>query len=738
MKGRAQPGLWCALVAAALLLLHISCGGGGGTSGPPPPPPPQPLQIIDSSLQQASVGQPYNVTFRASGGTPPYSWGLAPSSGSLPPGLSLASNGALSGSPTLEGGFNFTVEVRDSAARTTTKPFTLSVRAPLTITTTSLPEGNVGIMYSFQLSFTGAVTGANFSLVPGSGSLPPGFSLGQEGRISGLTSTAGSFTFTIQVVDPSPPQTATRTFTLVINNRLTVIPTSGAALAVLTYPFSFTPPVVGGTLPYSWSFSFGRLPPGLSLNTMTGEISGVPTEVGYFSSYYEVRDSSQPTQTVAFGVGINVSPLLTILTQRLPDGVLNRGYAETVSIAGGRGPYSFRIASGSLPPGVSIARADVILQFGGTATSLGDFPFTLEVSDSSSPPTVVTRDYSIRVNPALVFETTTTNLPDALEGQPYSFAFRASSGVPPYAWFLFSCSGVEFNCPPGLNLNQITGEYSGIPTRPTAGQAYLYVSLRDSSDPPQEVQRQFQLKIIGILHFQTTQLPAVRLGTPMRLGLLTTGGVLPYAWSILSGSLPSGLGLASDSGEITGTPTTTGTRVFTIRVTDSGTSFPQSVQQDLTLSVLDIPGRNDSPGTATPLSNGTYYVSLSPAADPESGPLGPDNDYYALTAEPGAIVTVETLADRLTPASPMDSVIEIVDATGTRLTTCALLLDPPNFFTQPCVNDDHPNLFTLDSKLQFQVPGTPGTPVTFYVRVLDWTGNARPDFRYAIKITGAN
>jgi hypothetical protein len=44
----------------------------------------------------------------------------------------------------------------------------------------------------------------------------------------------------------------------------------------------------------------------------------------------------------------------------------------------------------------------------------------------------------------------------------------------------------------------------------------------------------------------------------------------------------------------------------------------------------------------------------------------------------------------------------------------------------------------LDSFLRFLVPGTPGTPVTFYVRVLDWSGDARPDFRYEISISGAN
>ncbi|MHC4714723.1 MAG: Ig domain-containing protein, partial [Planctomycetota bacterium] len=53
--------------------------------------------------------------------------------------------------------------------------------------------------------------------------------------------------------------------------------------------------------------------------------------------------------------------------------------------------------------------------------------------------------------------------------------------------------------------------------------------------------------------------------------LAATGGVTPYSWSIVSGSLPTGLSLNSGTGEISGTPTTGGTSNFTVRATDSNT-----------------------------------------------------------------------------------------------------------------------------------------------------------------------
>ncbi len=78
-----------------------------------------------------------------------------------------------------------------------------------------------------------------------------------------------------------------------------------------------------------------------------------------------------------------------------------------------------------------------------------------------------------------------------------------------------------------------------------------------------------------------------------------------------------------------------------------------------------------------------------------------------------------------------------MDSTGTPFTTCSEFNFPGTFFESSVNNDDFID-FTLDSKLFFQVPGMPGTPVTFYVRVLDFRGDARPDMRYAIKISGAN
>ncbi len=117
----------------------------------------------------------------------------------------------------------------------------------------------------------------------------------------------------------------------------------------------------------------------------------------------------------------------------------------------------------------------------------------------------------------------------------------------------------------------------------------------------------------------------------------------------------------------------------------------------------------------------------------------PDSDYYVLTANPGATVTIEIKAQRLNPPSPLDSVLEIVDANNNRPSLCDdPLYYPFGSYTSPCLNDDIPNGKTTDSILILQVPATNTGPLTFYAHVLDWRGDARPDFIYTITVTGAN
>ncbi len=91
---------------------------------------------------------------------------------------------------------------------------------------------------------------------------------------------------------------------------------------------------------------------------------------------------------------------------------------------------------------------------------------------------------------------------------------------------------------------------------------------------------------------------------------------------------------------------------------------------------------------------------------------------------------METSAQRTWPIDPLDSVIEILDQNGSRLSSCTLPA-----FTSSCLNDDL-DTSTKDSALDFKAPGAANTNTTFYVHVFDWRGDARPDMLYYLNISG--
>lgn len=88
--------------------------------------PPLPLSITTTSLPSASLNVLYAATtLQAAGGAPPYSWSLL--NGLLPPGLSLSTSGAISGTATQAGLFSFTVLVTDSETPSLTANKALSI-----------------------------------------------------------------------------------------------------------------------------------------------------------------------------------------------------------------------------------------------------------------------------------------------------------------------------------------------------------------------------------------------------------------------------------------------------------------------------------------------------------------------------------------------------------------------------------------------------------------------------------
>ncbi|MCU1260367.1 MAG: autotransporter protein [Bryobacterales bacterium] len=186
-----------------------------------------------SALPAGVVGTAYSQVFAGSGGTTPYTW--YQTGGSLPPGLALSPAGALSGTPTAAGTWNFTVKLTDSSSQTVTGAFSLTVptaaAAPLTIGTTSpLPGGSMTVPYSDSLTAAGGT--APYAWAVSSGTLPPGLSLSAAGVISGTPTAAGTFSFVLRATD-HVAATATKTINITVS-----VPSGGG---VISDEFNTTP-----------------------------------------------------------------------------------------------------------------------------------------------------------------------------------------------------------------------------------------------------------------------------------------------------------------------------------------------------------------------------------------------------------------------------------------------------------------------------------------------------------------
>jgi hypothetical protein len=187
-----------------------------------PPVATSPLSIQTSALPAASEGTSYSVAVAATGGTGAgYTWSI--SAGTLPAGLTLAPAGTpgttISGTPTEDGTFDFTVRVTDSNGGTATRAFTLVVDAAVIIETLTVPAATVGNAYSAPITASGG-TGANYTWSISSGALPEGLVLAPAGTpgttISGTPTEHGTFAVTVHVAD-SDGTAATRSFTLVVD-----------------------------------------------------------------------------------------------------------------------------------------------------------------------------------------------------------------------------------------------------------------------------------------------------------------------------------------------------------------------------------------------------------------------------------------------------------------------------------------------------------------------------------------
>jgi hypothetical protein len=183
------------------------------------------------------------------------------------------------------------------------------VPTQLSVSTSSLPQGQAGATYSATLAATGGTPPYHWALA--SGTLPAGLTLAASGTITGTPSAAvSSAALDVQVTDSgSPAQTTARSLTLTIAAAALAVSTTSLPGAQVGKPYTATLTATGGTAPLTWSIAAGSLPAGLSLTPATGVIAGTPTTaVNSVALTFAVADSSVPAQTKSVNLDLTVAP----------------------------------------------------------------------------------------------------------------------------------------------------------------------------------------------------------------------------------------------------------------------------------------------------------------------------------------------------------------------------------------------------------------------------------------------
>ncbi|MFS8396402.1 autotransporter domain-containing protein [Xanthomonas campestris pv. raphani] len=605
----------------------------------------------------AASGQTVSVNYASADGTATAGSDYVARSGTLTFAPGTTAQGVaitVNGDTALEPNETFSVGLSGasnaSIARATGAGTILNDDVVVTVGPASLPAATAGSAYSQNLSASGGTAPYSFAVT--AGALPAGLTLSAAGVLSGSPTATGSFNFTATATDSGgSPTSGNRAYTLTVAGATVTLPATSlpAGTAGQAYSGALNP-ATGGIPPYTYAVTAGALPAGITLNGSSGALIGTPGSVGSFAFSVTATDSTSGTPSQGTrGYTLNIAaPPIVVAPSTLPAATRGTAYSQTLSASGGTAPYTYALASGALPAGLTLASNGTL---SGTATVEGSFNFTVTATDAGS--FTANQAYSLTVaGPNLVLPA--SSLPAGTAGQAYSASITpATGGTAPYSYALTAGA-----LPTGVVVDVATGGLSGTPT--VAGTFNFTLTVSDSTPSPSaQASRSYTLTIAApVIVVAPTALPAATRGTVYSQTLSASGGTAPYTYAVSAGNVPAGLTLASN-GTLSGTATVEGSFNFTVTATDANT-FTASQAYAVTVA---------GPNLALPASSlpaGTAGQAYAAAISPATGGTAPYS--YALTAGalPSGVVldaATGTLSGTPTVSGTFNFTLTVTDST---------------------------------------------------------------------------
>jgi subtilisin-like proprotein convertase family protein len=545
------------------------------------------ITVNPATLPNGTIGASYDQTVSGSGGTAPYTFAVT--SGNLPTGLTLDANtGQITGTPTALGTFNFDITATDTYGCSGTQSYSITINCPvITVDPATLPNGTVGTAYDQTVSGSGGASPYTFAVT--NGSLPTGLTLDSStGQISGTPTAAGTFNFDITATDANGC-TGVTSYSVTMNCPTITLNPATLPNGTVGTLYDQTVSGSGGTAPYTFAVTSGSLPTGLTLDANTGQITGTPTAAGTFNFDITATDANGCSGVKSYSITMDC-PLIALNPATLPDGIISVVYDQTVSGSGGTAPYTFAVTNGSLPTGLTLDANTG--QITGTPTALGTFNFDITATDTYG--CSGTKSYSITINCPVITVTPAT-LPNGTVGTLYDQTVSGSGGAAPSTFAVTTGS-----LPTGLTLDANTGQISGTPT--AAGTFNFDITATDANGCTGVTSYSITMNCPAITVNPAT-LPNGTIGVLYDQTVSGSGGTAPYTFAVTNGSLPNGLTLDSNTGQITGTPTVLGTFNFDITATDTyGCSGTTSYSVTINCPVITV-----TPATLPNGTVGTLY-----------------------------------------------------------------------------------------------------------------------------------